>query len=59
MNEGRCVLTYNWGESFKAQNKSAKNLGVTPIPGSTHVYDRESKELVRCNKELCGVFDKD
>merc|ERR1719232_2184960 len=64
MKEGRCVLTYNWGDSFKDQKGSSVDglLGVAPTPGSTHVYGRETKELVRCNEELCGkngVYDED
>jgi len=64
MNEGRCVLTYNWGDSFTAQKGSAIDglLGVAPTPGSPFVYDRETKELARCDKKLCGkygVYDKD
>merc|ERR1719232_2074277 len=64
MNEGRCVLTYNWGGSFMAQKGSAIEglLGVAPTPGSLYAYERDTKELVRCNEELCGKYgsyDKD
>jgi len=58
MNEGRCVLTYNWGDSFTAQKGSNIDglLGVAPTPGSPQVYDRRIHELVDCTEELCGKY---
>ena len=63
--EGRCVLTYNWGNSFKRYLQDGDTLrgkfGVAPTPGSTFVLDRETKELVDCDADRCrhGVYFED
>lgn len=58
MNTGQCVLTYNWGNSFKRYLEAGSKLrgdkfGVAPTPGSTKVLDRETMELVDCDEERC------
>ena len=49
MNNGQCVLTYNWGNSFMDHLKGDSlfkagegKFGVAMTPGSTHVLDRET-----------------
>jgi multiple sugar transport system substrate-binding protein len=57
MLQGECVLTYNWGNNFKRYLEEGSVIrgkyGVAPTPGSTHVLDRDTMELVQCTKELC------
>jgi hypothetical protein len=61
MHRGECVLTYNWGNSFKRYLKEGTQVrgrfGVAPTPGSTHVLDRKTKKLVKCDKDLCRYGD--
>jgi len=69
MNDGSCVLTYNWGNSFMAHlregsvfEKGEGKLGVAMTPGSTHVLDRTSMKLVPCDEKLCssgGIYYDD
>lgn len=59
--EKNCVLTYNWGDFFPAAayegegNIGAPDFGVSMLPGSEEVLDRETNMLVRCEDrpELC------
>ena len=58
MTEGECVLTYNWGNTFKQYLMGdsvlrGNRLGVAPTPGSTHVLDRETMTLVPCDEKRC------
>lgn len=69
MNDGTCVMTYNWGNSFMVHmnegtvfEKGEGKLGVAMTPGSTHVLDRTTMKLVPCDEELCksgGTFYDD
>lgn len=56
---GDCVLTYNWGNSFKQYLEEGTQLrtkfGVAPTPGSTKVLDRQTMKLVPCTEEKCSV----
>ncbi|CAB9502712.1 Bacterial extracellular solute-binding protein [Seminavis robusta] len=58
MNNGTCVLTYNWGDSFKAgqsPDSAVKDkMKVAQTPGSTRVYNRMTKKLEPCTEDLCG-----
>jgi hypothetical protein len=58
MRNGTCAITYNWGDNYKySQHPSSQVKGtmkVAQTPGSTRVYDRETKKLVPCTEELCG-----
>jgi hypothetical protein len=62
MLQGECVLTYNWGNSFKRYLEEGSVIrgkyGVAPTPGSTRVLDRDTMELVQCTKELCPFGEK-
>ena len=59
--EKNCALTYNWGDFFPAAayegegNIGAPDFGVSMLPGSEEVLDRETNQLVRCEDrpELC------
>jgi multiple sugar transport system substrate-binding protein len=60
MNNGSCVLTYNWGNTFKTHLNSGSvfqqgkaEMSVCATPGSTHVLDHDTMKLVPCNKKLC------
>jgi len=59
LTEGNCVLTYNWGDNYKKHLSSTSkpglrdNVGVSPTPGSTKVFDRESGKLVPCDADRC------
>lgn len=57
MNEGRCVLTYMWGDLFRRSNAQGSilhdKLGIAPTPGSEFVLNRETKQLERCTRQLC------
>jgi hypothetical protein len=59
MNSGQCVLTYNWGNSFKqfmrpgSQITAPNMFKVAPTPGSKQFLDRETMQLVDCTPELC------
>ena len=66
MREGKCVLTYNWGNSFKNYLQEGTQLrggryGVARTPGSTQVLDRKRMELVDCDEDRCqhGMFYED
>lgn len=69
MNDGTCVLSYNWGNNFMIHmnegtvfEKGEGTLGVAMTPGSTHVLDRTTMKLVPCDEELCksgGIFYDD
>ena len=65
MNEGTCVLTYNWGFSFKnhmiGSSKIAGKLGVATAPGSKSILNRSTMTLESCSKESCpfGQFFDD
>jgi len=52
MGDEECVLTYNWGDSFSADLIRGK-LGITKAPGSQRVLDRETGNLVPCDRERC------
>lgn len=57
MNDGRCVLSYNWGNSFTEHTAEGSmvvgKLGVTNTPGSSRVLDRATGRLVDCTPERC------
>jgi multiple sugar transport system substrate-binding protein len=61
MNQGTCVLTYNWGNTFKVYlnegsifaTDSGAKMGVAPTPGSPRVLDRDSMKLVPCDQNRC------
>jgi len=58
MNQGSCVLTYNWGNSFSDHIRNGTTvkgkLGVAPTPGSHVVLNRETGELEECiSTEMC------
>jgi 7 transmembrane sweet-taste receptor of 3 GCPR len=59
MNSGACVLTYNWGNSFKQFMKPGSQVAepnkfkVAPTPGSKQVLDRSTMQLVDCTPDLC------
>jgi len=62
MNNGECVLTYNWGNSFTGHLEGDSvfkagegKFGVAMTPGSTHVLDRDTMKLVPCDEELCST----
>jgi len=69
MNDGTCVLSYNWGNSFMVHlhentvfEKGKGKFGVAMTPGSTQILNRTSMKLVPCTEELCssgGVFYDD
>lgn len=65
MTEGKCVLTYNWGDELKQYLSNDEFLkgrfGVAPTPGSHRILDRESGELVSCDNTTCkyGAFYDD
>ena len=52
LNEGTCALTYNWGTQLTV-DMTGYDIGVAPTPGSTHVYNRETKQLEKCTVESC------
>ncbi|KAL3921905.1 MAG: hypothetical protein SGILL_002499 [Bacillariaceae sp.] len=60
LNDGSCVMSYNWGNTFKTMlhngtvfQQGNATLSVYRTPGSTHVLDRNTMKLVPCNEELC------
>jgi hypothetical protein len=57
MNEGKCVLTYNWGGQFKQYLRNNSRIkgrfDVAPTPGSSQVLDRETGELIPCDDTRC------
>lgn len=60
INEGTCVLTYNWGNTFVSHlregfvfREPGYELGVTSTPGSTKVLDRDTMKLLPCDAERC------
>lgn len=68
INQGSCVLTYNWGNTFAVHlnegsifNAPGHELGVAPTPGSTKVLDRATMKLVPCDAERCryGTYYED
>jgi hypothetical protein len=62
MIEETCVLTYNWGDSFKTYLLNGRKLldkfGVAPTPGSQKILDRETGELIDCDEENCRYGTK-
>jgi multiple sugar transport system substrate-binding protein len=60
-NQGRCAMTYNWGNQISTIRGTKWEIGVAPTPGSTRVLDRPSGSLVNCTPELCphGVYYED
>lgn len=68
MTEGNCALTYCFGDLFSrhmSDNPKSQipegELKVMKTPGSTHVLDRKTKKLVKCNKDICpyGIDEED
>ena len=62
MNDGSCVLTYNWGNTFKVylnegsvftNDEYGAKMGVAPAPGSPRVLDRDTMKLVPCDQDRC------
>lgn len=64
MNEGRCAMTYDWGDSFTEHAKAPPTslisgyLGTAQTPGSRTYLNRETMLLEPCTEELCscGTF---
>ncbi|CAB9506309.1 activated protein kinase catalytic subunit alpha-1 [Seminavis robusta] len=60
MNEGRCAMTYMWGDSFTEGAKApptsyiAGYLGTAPTPGSKVYLDRETQMLKDCTDTTCS-----
>lgn len=57
MNEGRCAMTYMWGDLFRRSNAQDSilhdKLGIAPTPGSEMVLNRATGKLEKCTRELC------
>lgn len=52
---GKCWSTITWDVGFRnmaAANISGK-IGAAPLPGSTHVLDRSTGQLVQCGRTTC------
>jgi hypothetical protein len=62
MNNGKCVLSLNWGDSFTQHILPGSvlpgKLGVAPSPGSHRVLDRATKQLVECTPDRCPFSDR-
>ncbi|GFR45316.1 hypothetical protein Agub_g6682, partial [Astrephomene gubernaculifera] len=54
---GACAFTVKWSEQFKVTDYYVKALrgrvGVAQLPGSTHVLDRTTGQLVPCTASIC------
>ncbi|GFR45317.1 hypothetical protein Agub_g6683, partial [Astrephomene gubernaculifera] len=54
---GECAFTVKWVEQFKAAEFFTPYLrgrvGVAQLPGSTHVLDRTTGQLVACTTSIC------
>ena len=65
MVSGKCVMTYNWGDSFTRYldpgTKLRGRYGVAATPGSKRVLDRKTMKLVDCTADLCkhGTYYED
>ncbi|CAJ1957368.1 unnamed protein product [Cylindrotheca closterium] len=65
MNEGRCVLTYMWGDLFRRSNAKGSilhdKLGIARTPGSEMVLNRATGNLEKCARELCpyAIYHED
>jgi 7 transmembrane sweet-taste receptor of 3 GCPR len=59
--KGNCVLTYDWGGSFRTylvgDSVLRGKFGIAPTPGSTKVLDRVTKQLVECDVVRCPTSD--
>lgn len=57
MNEGKCAMTYMWGDSFARHLLEGSviegRLGIAPTPGVSRVLDRTSNQLVECTEDIC------
>eukprot|EP00977_Amphora_coffeiformis_P020446 scaffold8271_cov171-Amphora_coffeaeformis.AAC.3 len=56
MDRGECALTIDWGGRFRQYLRAGKQqdaIGLSRVPGSTTVLDRNSGNLVKCDKERC------
>jgi hypothetical protein len=60
-NQGKCALTYNWGEQITMSSAFVGEVGVAPTPGSTKVLDRSTRKMVNCTESRCpyGTFYED
>ena len=60
MNEGKCAMTYNWGDSFTESQKAPPTsligglLGTAQTPGSTQYLNRNTMRLEPCTEETCS-----
>lgn len=60
MNEGRCAMTYDSGDSFTEHAKAPPTslisgyLGTAQTPGSRSFLNRETDLLEPCTEELCS-----
>jgi hypothetical protein len=60
MNQGKCAMTYMWGDSFTEAAKApptsliAGYLGTAPTPGSKYYLDRDTQQLQLCTDEVCS-----
>jgi multiple sugar transport system substrate-binding protein len=54
---GRCALAIDWGDigtmAHLAESKVKDKVGAVIVPGSTHVLDRKTGKLVKCDTEVC------
>ncbi|KAG2495477.1 hypothetical protein HYH03_006422 [Edaphochlamys debaryana] len=56
--DGLCALAVQWDLAFQGQvaGRAPASLGVVgiaPLPGSTHVMDRKTGELLPCTADTC------
>jgi len=54
---GRCALTLDWGDigtlAIAPESQVADKVGAVVLPGSSRVLDRETGDLVACDKTTC------
>ncbi|KXZ55648.1 hypothetical protein GPECTOR_2g1198 [Gonium pectorale] len=54
---GTCAFSIKWSEQFKATEflpgPAKGNVGVAQLPGSTHVLNRTTGQLVPCTNQTC------
>ena len=63
MNQGKCAMTFMWGDSFTEAAKApptsliAGYLGTAPTPGSKYYLDRDTQQLELCTENVCSCGD--
>lgn len=54
---GRCALTLDWGDvgtlAIAPNSQVVDQVGAIALPGASRVLDRETGELVACDKTVC------